>query len=93
MKSAKTRILTSASHFYGQPGVSPGNRISGFRSLLGVAFTISTSKLLHQPVDLLSLTRKTEVLQEHSERRDEIQCFEIHQIHVSVHNLLGIPAI
>ena len=52
-----------------------------------VALQVSSSELLHQPVDLLSLPRQPEAFQERSERRDKVPPTEVQLVHVAVHHL------
>lgn len=58
------------------------------RHLPLVAFKKPSSKLLHEPVDLLGLTRQPEALQEGSESRHKVPLTEVQPVHVAVHHFL-----
>lgn len=52
-----------------------------------VTLQVPSSELLHQPVDLLGLSRQPEALQKGSERRDKVPPAEVQLVHVTVHHL------
>lgn len=52
-----------------------------------VTLQVSSSKLLHQPVDLLGLSRQPEAFQKRSERRHKVPPTEVQLVHVTVHHL------
>lgn len=51
-----------------------------------VALQVASSKLLHQPVDLLRFTGQPEAFQEGSECRDEVPSAKVQLVHVAVHH-------
>ncbi len=51
-----------------------------------VALQVSSSKLLHQPVNLLGLTRQPEAFQERPECRDKVPPTKVQLVHVGVHH-------
>lgn len=58
---------------------------------LWIAFTVSRSKLLHQPVDLLSFSWESESFEELSQGRNKLHSREVESVDVGVHDLLIEP--
>lgn len=56
-----------------------------------VALYVSSSKLLHQPVNLLGFPREAETFQERPQGGDELLLTEVQLVHVGIHHLLVEP--
>lgn len=52
-----------------------------------IAFKISCCKFLHEPVNLLGLSREPKAFQEHPQCRHKVFALKVHLIHVGVHHL------
>ena len=57
---------------------------------LGVGLTVSSSKLLHESVNLLCLSRQTELGEEEAKSGHKVHSTEVYLVNVSIHDRLAV---
>ena len=67
-----------------------GRREWSFSSSPFISLTVASSKLLHESVDLLRLSRQTKLSQEKTQRRHKVHSSEHKLVHICMHDRLAI---